>query len=443
MKGFFKKLDHYLLGHPDYVNLDQRFLHIICLGGSIVALISIPVNHFIVTNFFLTVTNIVEAAILLTAYLASRITGRNRYIEWATLLSILAFLSIQWFYNAGSSGGTQYYFILIALIGAFIFDRWTRIFFINTTALIILTLITIEYTRPELITGYNSAESRMIDVGISFTLTIILSGIVISILSSHNNELFSRIQRKNREHEEDLIIAKRVQEELFTYDKTKVKQKDFAMLYSPSHTIGGDFCDIVNLRDKLRILLADMKGHGINAALTAMLIKSEWINSGHELLDPGKALTDFNRQIIQRYGNSILLSASLIDIYTDRIDYSMAGSPNQYVKNRTGIVRIESCGPQLGIIDNIEYTCSTLSADNECQVLLFSDALVEEYSQKGTVLKQNWLEELLEKKHGSADELLNTIITRFKILTGKNPGQTYDDLTVIAAGFSGTPVGEK
>lgn len=434
MRSFWERFEHFVFGHPEYVNLNQRFIHIVCLGGGIASLVSIPLNFYVVTGWTLTVSNIIETFILFGAYLYSRLTGHFHRVAWITLLSLLAFLSLQWFFNSGSTGGAQYYFMILALIASAVFSRWEKYLYISISMITIISLIAFEFIHPELILTYDSKESRTIDVAFSISLTIFLIGVSVSVLSNHNQTLLKRIERKTTELKEDLKIARLLQEEVFRITNEHTHSHDFSMLYMPSMDVGGDLYDISPIENGLRILLADMKGHGVNAALSAMLVKTEWSHSGHISMDPAEALSSLNSQLIDRYNDSINLSACVADIYKDRIVFSAGGCPPQFITDRKSVISMNASGPLLGLMDDVTYVKEEHPISPYARLFLYSDALIEEYSQLGEFADFSWLQEQLIRSFNGSEDLLQSVMQKFSARTGKLPGQTTDDLTVIVVG---------
>lgn len=434
MNSWLSKFEKYLLGDTDFANLDQRFVHIVCLGGSLMAIISIPLNYFVVTGTILTLTNVAEIVILIASYFYSRITGKYKEITWFVMTSLVMFLSVQWFYNGGSSGGAQYYFMILALTGANIIRGRSRIVFSLFLIVTISLLVLMEYLHPEMVSGYKTVEDRYIDIAFSWFATIVLTVISVAVLSKHYDNLLFRVERKNRNLHEDLQIARTLQEEVFGIYDAPIKNYDLSILYQPSIAVGGDFFAFKETPERLRILVADINGHGVNAAMSAMLVKSEWDHLQHDGMTPGETLTLFNTKLISSYNNSIMLSAFIIDISDKFIEYASGGCPPQYLVDNGNLVSMNSTGPYLGLTTEESYGSYKLSLNENARVVLYSDSLIEEYNQRGGIIKSVWLQEHLVKPFLNSEELLQSVVGKFKALTGKSPGSTTDDMTIIVCG---------
>lgn len=435
MRKWFHKTRLLLLGDPGFAELDQRMVNIICILGGTVSIISIPLNFYLVNGFYLTFLNLIEAMVLFGFYFYSRVTGNYRPLIWPMVASIHLFLSVNWFYDGGSHGGTQYYFLVLALGGSIMLKGHSRNLNLALTILLVSGLMTIEYLYPELVEGIPGEQSRLVNIVFNFNLSVLLIGITVAVLSRHNQQLLYRIERKNRDLVKDLALARALQEDLLEADEKFTADYDFSYLFRPSAGVGGDFFHLTPLPDGLRILIADMKGHGINAALTAMLAKSEWAHLGHETMEPGEALDEFNRVLVERYGGATLLCACVADVYEDRVLFASGGFPSQILYNDGIAFELAATGPLLGMTGDFHYHSMALNFGENSKLVLFSDALVEENDQNGAIIGPGWLVETVKKCGGSSTKFIESIVDRFVALTGKKPGFTTDDLTIIAVGL--------
>lgn len=431
MLALIKRWSRFLFGRADYVNLDQRLVYVICLGGAISAYVSALENYLIGAGLFMTLSTVLQATLLAVCYIYSRVTGRFRAIIWPILLSILVFLAVQWFYNAGSKGGAQYFIFICGLLGVMVLHGWQRILIIGLYIATANTVLALEYFFPSWVIDYTGKEARYFDIAFSYTVCLLLTGLSIGVLSSHYQELVRRVRRQRTELIEDMRLAKILQQEIFRHDEAKTAGYDFSFLYRPSTAVGGDFYEVSPLSSCLRILLADLKGHGVNAALSSMIVKSEWVHSGHETLSPGEALTSLNKRLIDRYPGSVMLSATVIDIERERIRYSSAAQPVQYVVKKNQICPLRAAGIPIGLDAKYQYGTLEEKIDPGTRILLFTDALVEEFNQQGYPIGDAWIKDVLGRPFATSRDLLQAIQSRFQTLTGKRPGETADDLTVI------------
>ncbi|MCX7997855.1 MAG: SpoIIE family protein phosphatase [Leptospiraceae bacterium] len=77
--------------------------------------------------------------------------------------------------------------------------------------------------------------------------------------------------------QKDLVFSGKIQKKLLPSSSLTISNIKIQSIYKPMGEVGGDFFDIAQLKDGIiRILIADATGHGVQAALITMLIKSEY-----------------------------------------------------------------------------------------------------------------------------------------------------------------------
>ena len=121
-------------------------------------------------------------------------------------------------------------------------------------------------------------------------------------ITERTDELSTAYERLNRAYgqiQADLTLAKRIQKRIMPENFDSIEGLDLVVHYYPMADIGGDIYDIFQLSPGyIRIFLADAIGHGIQAALITMIIKSEYekvktIENTRELLEwLNKSFTD-------------------------------------------------------------------------------------------------------------------------------------------------------
>lgn len=402
-----------------------------CFLGGIVGFMAAGVNYGIEGGMILTLSSVFQGFVLIISYVISRFTGAYRKLVWPVLIMVVSFLAFQWFLNGGSTGGVQYFYLICVIAGAILVQGWQRYLIIFIFVLLTNGVILTEYLHPEWVTPYVSRDSRFFDIAFSFTLCVILCGLMIAVLSGHYQQLVRRMRRYRAEFFEDLSLARTIQQEVFQHEAKDVEGFDLSVTYAPSSELGGDLYEMTRSPEKLRILLADLKGHGINAALSAMLIKSEWTHSGHMNLTPGEALTEFNRDIMARYPRALVLSAFVADLGAERFSYASAGHLDQYWKDGDQLEALCASGVPLGLVPEAVYHTETLPWRPTSRLVLFTDAITEEMDPQGNPTGSIWIEEILKKQPGSSYVIAQTLLQKLKSRTGREPGNTTDDLTLI------------
>ena len=132
---------------------------------------------------------------------------------------------------------------------------------------------------------------------------------------------------------QDLNFAKRIQKRLLPKDNERVENLRIISRYKPMDEVGGDFFDVTRLDGNIvRILIADATGHGVQAALITMLIKSEYEGLKNVMDSPAKLLQMMNNLFFTKYLHlDTFFSCFIIDIdlQKETLCYASAGHPKR------------------------------------------------------------------------------------------------------------------
>lgn len=127
--------------------------------------------------------------LFLSYYYFSRFRGVYRALYWPFVLSILSFLFLNAFLNAGSLGGAHYYFIPALVIATALSGnvRTTLVAFVIFSAATIAFLF-LEHLHPEWVTPYANQQERFIDILGNFIFVQVLTGTLVMVLARNLNQ---------------------------------------------------------------------------------------------------------------------------------------------------------------------------------------------------------------------------------------------------------------
>ncbi|HCL56974.1 MAG TPA: hypothetical protein DHW82_08200 [Spirochaetia bacterium] len=223
-----------------------------------------------------------------------------------------------------------------------------------------------------------------------------------------NAKLYDEIEKtknalleKDRVISEDLMMAKRIQNNVISDSYKTIGELDFFVHYQPQFEVGGDIYDIFQLKEGvIRIFIADATGHGVQAALTTMIIKTEYEKVKIFELSVNHILKTLNRAFLNQYANlTVFFSCILIDIDLNQMKlyYSSAGHPVQYLIRGEELVELKAGGKLIGLFDSFEYEKVTMDIQKEDKIFLFTDGLFEEFNDQEEELGIDELKRIIEK----------------------------------------------
>lgn len=182
----------------------------------------------------------------------------------------------------------------------------------------------------------------------------------------------------------DLNVAREIQKgllELEDSDSKTIANLKFHALHKPLAEVGGDLYDVTLLPDgRVRILIADATGHGIQAALITILIRRAYEDLRFRDNSPAELLSEIGSLFYGKYGKvGTFFSASLLEISQDRktLSLSMAGSPPILIQNKDEEHVIECENPLVGLIGNFRFSNREIVLHSGFRILCFTDGLTE------------------------------------------------------------------
>ncbi len=239
----------------------------------------------------------------------------------------------------------------------------------------------------------------------------------------------------------ELEIARRIQFSLLPQRMPRISGLTIAARYRPMTAVAGDFYDFLELDAKrLGVLIADVSGHGVPAALIASMVKVALAAQRDHADRPAAVLAGMNDTLCGQLAGQYVTAAYLfIDTESRLIRYGAAGHPPMLRSMRAaGLVQeVEENGLILGFLEQQPYgeVEEALRADE--RFLLYTDGMIEASDANDDFLGIERLKEIVAAEAaGDADHLAETLVTTVDRWSGSTPG---DDLTVVVVDWTDRP----
>ncbi len=155
----------------------------------------------------------------------------------------------------------------------------------------------------------------------------------------------------------------------------------FSAAYSAAserERVGGDFYDAFVVPDgRLAIVIGDVAGHGLEAAVTMGQVRQSIRAAAFETPSPSRIL-DRASQLFAASGRSGMVTAivSLFDPRTARLTYAIAGHPAPILRTRDGVERLSGSGLPLGLRDDLPFDAE-VTVPVGAAIAFFTDGLIE------------------------------------------------------------------
>ena len=202
--------------------------------------------------------------------------------------------------------------------------------------------------------------------------------------------------------------------------------------------VAGDFYDFLDLgNDRLGVLVADVTGHGVPAALIASMVKVAFASQQSCADRPAHVLTGINRALCGRLAGRYVTAAYLfIDDRAGIVRYAAAGHPPmlQMCAPRR-VQRIEENGVLLGFLEDADYADTELRLEGRDRFLLYTDGLIEAANRSDDFFGIEGVEHALTSAANlTASAAADAVLAAKVAWSGLPP---TDDLTLVVIDRSG------
>jgi phosphoserine phosphatase RsbU/P len=152
-----------------------------------------------------------------------------------------------------------------------------------------------------------------------------------------------------------------------------------AARYLPMTSVAGDFYDFLLANDKQAgILIADVSGHGVPAALIASMIKLAAAAQTANTTNPAQLLSGINVVLMGNTQEQFATAAYLyLDAEKQQLHYSAAAHPAMLLLRNGEVTKIIENGLMLAAFDFAEYTTLSLPLISGDRLVLYTDGILE------------------------------------------------------------------
>ncbi len=239
----------------------------------------------------------------------------------------------------------------------------------------------------------------------------------------------------------ELEMAREIQLSILPHDIPKILGLEIAARYLPMTSVAGDFYDFIIADEKhLGILVADVSGHGLPAALIASMLKAALSAQSAHACDPGRVLSGLNQSLCGKFQRHFATGAYVfMNMEKKFMSYAAAGHPPLLLwRTSTGIAsEVLENGLPLGLLPEATYSAVDVPVEPGDKVILYTDGIPETTSPSEQEFGADLLKGFLESNHNLAADMFADLL--LDELSGwsehpKGQGQ-QDDITLLVIDF--------
>jgi phosphoserine phosphatase RsbU/P len=233
--------------------------------------------------------------------------------------------------------------------------------------------------------------------------------------------------------ENELVVARKIQASILPAAIPNQKRLQILAAYYPMTAVAGDFYDFIPVDPyRLGVLIADVTGHGVPAAMIAAMVKMAVQTVVPAAQSPSDVLQRLNHMLSWQPSDHFVTAAYLfVDTESHTARYSAAGHPPLLLTRNGTLQRIESNGLVFGVLPHAEYPVREIALSPGDRLILYTDGVLEPENANGQPFGEFRLEQVvLDSRSLPPSDLVDRLLTEIGCWTPPSIGQT-DDITLV------------
>ncbi|MGC1295952.1 MAG: SpoIIE family protein phosphatase [Alloacidobacterium sp.] len=257
------------------------------------------------------------------------------------------------------------------------------------------------------------------------------------VLRGIREQLAGQLQTIQRE----MDTARQIQLSILPREIPAIEGLDIAARYIPMTAVAGDFYDFIPIdKKRIGILVADVSGHGMPAALISSMLKIALDGQTGCASDPARVLAGLNRALCGKFqGHFVTAAYILVDTERQSLLYAGAGHPPLILRDRTAAATSEFVenGLFLGFFPEATYTAVELPFRPGDWGVLYTDGIPETTNPSEEQFGVDRFRDFLESNHDlSAGQFVDRFLGELSQWSDAASGREQeDDITLLAIHF--------
>jgi sigma-B regulation protein RsbU (phosphoserine phosphatase) len=236
--------------------------------------------------------------------------------------------------------------------------------------------------------------------------------------------------------ERDLAQAREIQESMLPSVLPQLEGFDIGATMVPARMVGGDFYDVIPLgSDRLAIVIGDVSGKGVPAALFMALTRSLLRAEAKPDVSPAKVLLRVNQLLLTMNEKNMFVTIlyGVLDAKTGEFYYVRAGHEPLMLWDKDGkLISPEfGHGQIIAILPDPTLESQTITLPPGATLLLYTDGVTETTDRNGDFFDYKGIEMsvpqyLSETAQGLCDSMVHALGVH------QDGGSQFDDITLLA-----------
>lgn len=249
----------------------------------------------------------------------------------------------------------------------------------------------------------------------------------------------SLLEKQQETLQNELSLARTVQNQLFTRDFSEFQRVRSAGFYEAMENLGGDMWEFYETPGEFLAVIGDVMGHGVAAGLISIAAKTlfkkhfETLSRPEASRDLGQMCTVLNLELLEITHGNYYITICLIRVDSDNIMHYVTGGHPPLFLVRDGDKQGEllyTSQPMLGIFPEVVYESGSVQLRPNDRVLMYTDCLLESFDPDGNPLDLQNATSMIGYQSGTTpDDVIRNVLEYRQNFTGSD--SLPDDLAVV------------
>src|SRR5579863_9068219 len=254
-------------------------------------------------------------------------------------------------------------------------------------------------------------------------------------------EAHAQIAQQLVEINAELEMARQIQLSILPRDTPKLDGLEIVARYIPMTSVAGDFYDFIIVDEKhVGILIADVSGHGLPAALIASMLQVALTAQSAHASEPGKVLSGLNQALCGKFQQNFVTAAYIfMDLEKNVMSYAGAGHPPLLLWRKSSGIASEVLenGLVLGQFPEATYDVVQVALEPGDRGVIYTDGILETKNPSDEEFGTGRFMRLMETSNSiGANQFVDALLEELSQWSGHPRGEgQQDDITVLVIDF--------
>ncbi|HNH08898.1 MAG TPA: SpoIIE family protein phosphatase, partial [Leptospiraceae bacterium] len=204
----------------------------------------------------------------------------------------------------------------------------------------------------------------------------------------------------------------------------------------PMTQVGGDFYDFYKINDfTLGVIMADVAGHGVPAALVASMLKVAADLEARKSSNPAEILQGINRTMLKSGSNTFITAMFMfLNLKTKKLTISKAGHPPIIIfsKKDSSIREYSFKGRLIGVYEDLKSSRHSIPVSSGERIILYTDGVFEVPNEEDENYGEDRFREFV-RAYGTLEpqEFHSLLVKELKEWMNRSDGTFADDMSIV------------